>query len=209
MRRPSTYFATVLNWLPSTNLPKTLNYIQYKVLFVTQVLYHVIRVTNEPWKNPNDVLMRRPATDFATDLKWLASTNLPKTLNHIQYTVLFVTQVLYHAIGVSNEPWKNPKDVLMRRPATDFATDLKWLVSTNLPKTLTYIQYRLLYVIQAIYHAINLINNSCKKSQGRSNETSCNIFCNRFKQIDLCKSGSLSIMIWKYLFLNYPCHYGY
>ena len=28
MRRPATYFATVLNWLGSSNLPKTLNYIQ-------------------------------------------------------------------------------------------------------------------------------------------------------------------------------------
>ena len=162
MRRPAKYFATVLKWLVSTNLPKTLNYIQYKVLFVIQVPYNAIRVINEPWKSTKDVLMRRPATYFATVLNWFASTNLPKTLNYIQHRVFFVTQVLYHAIRVTNEPWKNPKDVLMRRPATDFATDLKWLASTNLPKTLNHIQHKVLFVTHVLYHAIRVINEPWK-----------------------------------------------
>ena len=39
MRRPATYFATFLNRLKRTNLPKTLKYIQYRLLRVTQVTY--------------------------------------------------------------------------------------------------------------------------------------------------------------------------
>ena len=37
--RPATYFLTVLNRLTRTNLPKTLKYIQYRLLHVTQVTY--------------------------------------------------------------------------------------------------------------------------------------------------------------------------
>ena len=91
-------------------------------------------------------------------------------------------------IRVINEPWKSTKDVLMRRPATHFATVLNWLVSTILPKTLNYIQYRRLCVTQVPYCTIRLITESWKKSQGRPNETSCNIFCNSFKLIGVFKS---------------------
>ena len=93
-----------------------------------------------PWKSTKDVLMRRPATHFATVLNWLVSTILPKTLNYIQYRLLCVTQATYRAIKVIYEPWKSPKDVLMRRPATYFATYFNWLASSNLPKTLNYMQ---------------------------------------------------------------------
>ena len=132
--------------------------------------------------------MRRPATYFATVLNWLASTNLSKTLNYIQYKVLFVTQVSYHAIRVINEPWKSTKDVLMRRPATHFATVLNWLASSNLLKTLNHTQYRLLFAKQPATRAIKVIAESWKKSQGRPYETSCNIFCNSFKLIGVYKS---------------------
>ena len=206
MRRPETYFAIVLKWLVSTNLPKTFNYIQYKVLFVTQVPYHAIRVINEPWKSTKDVLMRRPATYFATVLNWLASTNLPKTWNYIQYRVLFVIQVPYHAIRVINEPWKSTKDVLMRRPATHFVTVSNWLVSTILPKTLNYIQYRLLCVTQMTYCAIKVIAESWKKSQGRPYETSCNIFCNSFKLIGVYKSPKNIKLFNTGYYLSPRCH---
>ena len=105
----------------------------------------------KPWKSPRDILMRRPAQYFVTVLNRLTSTNLPKTLNYIQYRLLCVTQATYRAIKVINDSWKIPKDVLMRRPATYFLTVLNRLTRTNLPKTLKYIQYRLLHVTQVTY----------------------------------------------------------
>ena len=111
----------------------------------------------------------------------------------------------YHAIRVINEPWKSTKDVLMRRPATHFATVLNWLVSTILPKTLNYIQYRLLCVTQVPYCTIRLITESWKKSQGRPNETSCNIFCNSFKLIGVYKSPK---NIELYTIQAVMCHTG-
>ena len=139
MRRPAQYFATVLNRLTSTNLPKTLNYIQYRLLCVTQATNHAIKVSDESWKSTKDLLKRRPAQYFVTVLNILMSTNLPKTLNFIQCRLLCVTQATYRAIKVINGSWKIPKDILMRRPATCFVTVLNRLVSTNLPKTLIYI----------------------------------------------------------------------
>ena len=73
MRRPATYFATVLNGLASTNIPKTLNYTQYRVFFVTQVPYHSIKLMSSPEKDPKDFLMRRPATYFVTYLNFYKS----------------------------------------------------------------------------------------------------------------------------------------
>ena len=172
----------------STYLPYTLNYIQYRLLCVTQATYREIKTIAKSWKSPKDVLMRRPATYFATVLNRIMSTNLPNTLNYLQYRLLCVTQATYRAIKVIYEPWKSPKDVLMRRPATYFATYFNWLASSNLPKTLNYIQYRLLCVTQVPYHAINLIVKPWKISQGRPYETSCNIFCNSFKQNYVYKS---------------------
>ena len=135
-----TIFCNSLNRLTSTNLPKTLIYIQYRLLCVTQATYRAIKVIHESWKISKDVLMRRPATYFVTVLNRLMSTNLPKTLNYIQYRLLCVTQATYRAIKVIDESWKIPKDVLMRRPATYFVTVLNRLMSTNIPKTLNYIQ---------------------------------------------------------------------
>ena len=133
-----------------------------------------------PEKSPRDILMRRPAQYFATVLNRLTSTNLPKTLNYIQYRLLCVTKATYRAIKVIHESWKISKDVLMRRPATYFVTVLNRVMSTNLPKTLNYIQYMLLCVTLATYRAIKVIDESWKICQGRPYELSFNIFCNSF-----------------------------
>ena len=44
MRRPAIYFVTVFKRLTSPNIPKTLNFSQYIMLFVTGVQYHPIKV---------------------------------------------------------------------------------------------------------------------------------------------------------------------
>ena len=106
MRRTATYFVTVLSRLMSTNLPKTLNYIQYRLLCVTQATYRAIKVIDDSLKISKDVLMRRPATYFVTVLNRLMSTNLPKTLIFIQYRLLCVTQGTYRAIKVIDEVLK-------------------------------------------------------------------------------------------------------
>ena len=66
MRRPATYFATVLNRIMSTNLPNTLNCLQYSLLCVTQATYRAIKESLSPEKVPKDALMRRPGTNFVT-----------------------------------------------------------------------------------------------------------------------------------------------
>ena len=80
MRRPATYFVTVFKRLTSPNLPKTLNFSQYMMLFVTGVQYHPIKVIDESLKSPEDVPVRRPAIYFVTVFKRLTSPNIPKTL---------------------------------------------------------------------------------------------------------------------------------
>ena len=100
---------------------------------------------------------------------------------------------------------KSFKDVLIRRPATYFANILNRLTSTNFPKTLNYLQYRVLFVTQVPYHAIKLIARSWKKSQGRPNETSCNIFCNSFKDIYIFLSPK---NIKSYTIEGNICHLG-
>ena len=93
MRRPATYFVTVFKRLTSPNLPKTLNFSQYMMLFVTGVQYHPIKVIDESLKSHEDVPMGRPATSFVTVFKRLTSPNLQKTLNFSQYMILFVIWV--------------------------------------------------------------------------------------------------------------------
>ena len=62
MRRPATHFVRVLNKLMSKNILKALNYIQYKLLIVTQEQYHTTKVISFSVKSLQDVPMRRPAT---------------------------------------------------------------------------------------------------------------------------------------------------
>ena len=137
--------------------------------------------------------MRRPATYFATYFNWLASSNLPKTLNYIQYRLLCVTQVPYHAIKLIVKSWKISQGRPYETSCKIFCKSLKQIEIYLYPKTIE------LHTIPAVIcHPGAILHNKSdqwvlKKSQGRPNETSCNIFCNRFKQIDLCKSGSLSI----------------
>ena len=137
--------------------------------------------------------MRRPATYFVTVLNWLASSNLPKTLNHIQYRLLFAIQLAPRAIKVIAESWKKSQGRPYETSCNIFCSSFKLV---DIYKLIIDIE---LYTIQAVMcHTGDIWRNNIdcqvlKKSQGRPNETSCNIFCNRFKQIDLCKSGSLSI----------------
>ena len=158
-----------------------------------------------PDKSPRDILMRGPAQYFATVFNRLTSTNLPKTLN--LYTIEAVT---FHTGDISHT--KSDRWVLKKsqgRPyetsCNIFCNSFKQIDLFKSPKTLTYIQYRLLCVTQATYRAIEVINESWKKYQGRPNETSCNIFCNSFKQIDVYKS-SKNIEI--YTIQAVMCHTG-
>ena len=64
MRRPATHFVRVSNKLMSKNILKALNYIQYKLLIVTQEQYHTTKVIGISVKSLQDVPMRRPATYF-------------------------------------------------------------------------------------------------------------------------------------------------
>ena len=64
MRRPTTYFVTVLIRLTSLSLPKTMNHRQCRLIFVTGVQYHAIKVIGHSLKSPEDVPMRRPASYF-------------------------------------------------------------------------------------------------------------------------------------------------
>ena len=137
IRRPATYFAIILYWLTSTNLQKiTLNNTQKGCFLSPRCRITQKKVIAKSWENSKDVLIRRPATFFGTISNRLTSRNLPKTLNYKQYRLLFVHYVPYHAIKMIIESWKSPKDVLMRRPATNFATVFNWLRSTNLTKML-------------------------------------------------------------------------
>ena len=60
MRRPTTYFVTVLIRLTSLSLTKTMNHRQCRLIFVTGVQYHAIKVIGHSLKSPEDVDMRRP-----------------------------------------------------------------------------------------------------------------------------------------------------
>ena len=117
-------FCNSLNTLKVYKSPKNieLHTIQAVMCHTGIILRHV--VIYEPWKSPKDVLMRRPATYFATVLNRIMSTNLPNTLNYLQYRLLCVTQMTYRAIKVICESWTSPKVVLMRRPAAHFVTVL-------------------------------------------------------------------------------------
>ena len=108
--------------------------------------YHPIKVIDESLKSSEDVPMRRPATYFVTVFKRLTSPNLPKTLNFSQHIMLFVTGVKYHPIKVIDESLISTEDVPMGRPATYFVTVFKRLTSPNLPKTLNFSQYMMLFV---------------------------------------------------------------
>ena len=59
--------------------------------FVTAVQYSTKEMMANSSRSPEDVPMRRPATYFFTVLSRLATHNQPKTLNHIQCSLLFVT----------------------------------------------------------------------------------------------------------------------
>ena len=91
--------------------PKNIEVYTIKVLCDTQATYRTIEVIAESWKSPKDVLIRCPATYFALVLNWLASTNLPKKLNCIQYRLLCVTEATYRAIKVMS-PEKVPRTSL-------------------------------------------------------------------------------------------------
>ena len=108
------------------------------------------------------------------------STYLPYTLNYIQYRLLCVTQATYREIKTITKSWKSSKDVLMRRPATYFATVLNRIMSTNLPNTLNYLQYRLLQ------H--KCVESSLVPSLEKVPRTSCKIICDCFKQIYIYNS---------------------
>ena len=208
MRRPASYFATVLNWLASTNLPKTLIYIQHRVFFVTQVPYHAIKLIVKSWKKSQGRPNETSCNIFCNSFKLIGVYKSPKNIK--LYTIQAVT---CHTGDISCNKFEF--QVLKKSQGRPNATSCKIFCNRfkvigvyKSPKNIKYIQYKVLFVTQVPYRTIRAINESCKKSQGRSNETSCNIFCNRLKQIDLCKSGSLIHHDMKIPVSEFPCHYG-
>ena len=67
--------------------PKTLNYIQYRLLCVTQETYRATKVIAESWKSPRDVHIRRPAIYFQRF--WIAFPGLSDPFYCIVYIILF------------------------------------------------------------------------------------------------------------------------
>ena len=104
------------------------------------------KVITHSLKSPEDVLMRRPATYFCKSLKQIGVSKLPKILNYIQYSLLFVTRVQYNTNKMMANSLRSPEDVPMRSPATYFFKVLSRLATQNLPKTLNHVQCRLLFV---------------------------------------------------------------
>ena len=63
------------------------------------------------------------------------SPNLKKTQKNIQYMLLFVTGMQYHAMIVIGQSLKNLEDVPITRPSTYFVTTFDILMSQNLENT--------------------------------------------------------------------------
>ena len=119
---------------------------------------------------------------FCKSFKQIKAYIYPKNIEVYTIQVLCVTQATIEVIAKS---WKSPKDVLMRRPPTYFAKVLNRLKPTYLPRTLKYI-----YNTGVMCHPGHISYNRSdrqvlKKSQGRPYETSCNIICDSFKQIEV------------------------
>ena len=68
-------------------------------------------------KNDRQVLKKSKGRPYETSCNIfcnrIMSTNLPNTLNYLQYRLLCVTQMTYCAIKVICESWTSPKDVLI------------------------------------------------------------------------------------------------
>ena len=96
--------------------PKKLNLIQYRLIFVIQAPYLIIKVITKFWKCPRDVLIRRPAKYFSSVLR-LLSTYLLK--NQIICSTGWYLSLRHR---ISSQKWSQSseeknRDVLMRRPA--------------------------------------------------------------------------------------------
>ena len=164
-------FFTVLSRLATQNLPKTLNHVQCRLLFVTGLQYHVIKMIPYSIKSPEDFPMRHPATYFITVLKRLTYPKLPKTLNVSQYIMSFVTGVQYHRIKVIFSTWYcNP--VTNNSLHCIWFSDFGWLWVANLLKTVKkYVARRLigtssglleeLAIIYFVLHAPRLQISDC------------------------------------------------
>ena len=201
IRRPATV-VTVSNRLTSINLPKTLNSIQYRLLFVTYVPYHAIKVITESWKIPKDVLMRRPATYFATVFNWLTSTNLTQTLNKTKDRLFCVKRATYRVIEVIDESWKKFQGRPNVTSFNIFCKGFKQIDVYKFPKNIE------LSTIQGIICHPGAISRNksdhrvLKKSQGRPNETSSDIFFISFKQIAINILGAMLMTLCLKLMKN-------
>ena len=134
MRRPKTYFDTVLWRLMSPNLKKNT-----KIHTIHVVICHWDVISHNDSDRPILKKSRgRPHVTsfniFCNSFRKIAVQKSPKTLNYIQFRLLFVTGMQYQAIKVIGHSIKNPKDVPMWRPSTYFETALDRFMSKNLPK---------------------------------------------------------------------------
>ena len=140
MRRPTTHFVRVLSRLMSKNILKALNYIQYKLLIVTQEQYHTTKVIGHSVKSLQDVPMRRPATYFFNSFKQNYFSKSPQNIESWTIKAGFIYLYIISRNIVIAHSLKSLKDVPMTRPATHFVRVLSRLMSKNILKALNYIQ---------------------------------------------------------------------
>ena len=89
---------------------------------------------------------------FLTVLIRLTSLSLPKTMNHRQCRLIFVTGGQYHARNKSDRPFlKKSRGRPYETSCFIFLTVLSRLTSQILPKTLNNIQCRMLFVTGVQY----------------------------------------------------------
>ena len=117
---------------------------------------------------------------FCNSLNTLKVSKSPKNieLHTIQAVMCHTGNILRH----ESDLWALKKS--QGRPyetsCNIFCDSFKLIGVYKSPKNTELYTTQGIFVTQVPYHAIILIVKSWKKSQGRPNETSCNIFCNSF-----------------------------
>ena len=123
MRRPATHFVTVQNRLTSIYLRKTLIYVPYRLLVVTQAPYHTVKVLQESKERPYETNI------FRNSFEQIDINISPKTLIYIQNRLSFSPMCYITQWKWLPSPEKSPRNILMRRPEAYFATVFNRLTS--------------------------------------------------------------------------------
>ena len=160
MRRPPTYFAKVLNRLKPTYLPKTLKYIYNTGVMCRPGHISYNRSDRQVLKNSQGRPYEMSSNIFCKSCKQIKAYISPKNIE--LYTI---QAVMCHPGHISHD--RSDRRVLKKSQGRPYETSsnifgkiLNRLMSTYLPYTLNYIQYRLLCVTQATYREIKTLAKS-------------------------------------------------